>query len=219
MLKTIEVNYKVYSTDYTIKKALKLLDNHKVISYDCETNTLFSKENRAEAKDLLKNSNLNYKDMKFCKLVARSSGLSNPRLIKVTHFLFGTSKDESIILIANSRKTEKLIFDWLANYKGKVITWNALFDLKIMYDRVNKLPRDYEDAMLLLKSLINDVNDWEGRVGLKDFMGKWYDKKWQLIETYDIENFKDKDFLRYCSIDAASTYYAYEIIKEEINGK
>ncbi len=213
----IKVNYETYSTDFTIQKALHKLDNLPMISFDTETQSLYSLEEKAEAKELLK-SNLSYEDKKLCKLVARSSGLSNPRLIKVTHFIFGLSRSESIICIANNRKTEEMIFNWLSKYKGKVLVWNSLFDLKIMYERVNKLPIDYEDPMLLLKTLVNDVDEWNSKVGLKDFMGQYYDNKWTLlVDTYDIVDYKNKDFLHYCAIDGCATYYGWEIIQEQIN--
>ena len=215
MLEYIKVNYKVYSTDYSIMKVLKTLNDTPIISFDLETQSLYSVEQKKEAKELLKEE-LSYEDTKFCKQVANSSGLSNPRLIKATHFLFGTSKSDAIICIANTRKTEEMIFKWLSEYKGKTIVWNSLFDLKIMKNRIDKLPLDFEDPMLLLKSLINDVDDWNAKVGLKDFMGQYYDPKWTMIDTYDVTDYKDKAFLRYCAIDAAATYYGYEIIKENL---
>ena len=216
MLEHIHVDYKLYNTDFMIHRALEELNSASMISFDLETQSLYSLEQKAEAKDLLK-GDLNYEDTKLCKLVARSSGLSNPRLIKATHFIFGISKSEAIICIANNRRTEEMIFNWLAKFKGKTIVWNSLFDLKIMYERVNSLPLDYEDPMLLLKSLVNDVDTWQAKVGLKDFMGHLYDPKWTMIDTYDIVNYKDEAFLRYCAIDGCATYYGWEIIQEKLN--
>jgi len=217
MNKYIHVNYKLYNTDFTIQKALRNLNDLPMISFDLETQSLYSLEQKKEAKDLLK-GDLSYEDTKLCKLVARSSGLSNPRLIKATHFIFGISKDEAIICIANNRKTEVMIFEWLSKFKGKILIWNSLFDLKIMYERVNKLPIDYEDPMLLLKSLINDVDTWQAKVGLKDFMGSYYDPKWTLlVETYDIIDYKDKNFLNYCAIDGCAAYHGWEIIQEKLD--
>ncbi len=215
MLEHIQVSYKLYTTQYGIKTALESLNSASMISFDLETQSLYSLEEKAEAKDLLK-GDLSYQDTKLCKLAARSSGLSNPRLIKVTHFIFGLSQDESIICIANNRKTEVMIFNWLATYKGKVLIQNALFDLKIMYERINKLPADYEDTQLLAKSLINNVDDWQAKTGLKHLMSSYYDPKWELIETYDIQNYKDENFLRYASIDGAATFKLWEDIQETL---
>ena len=215
MLEHIHVNYKLYNTDFTIQKALHKLDDLPMISYDCETQALYSIEEKAEAKDLLK-GDLSYEDKKLCKLVARSSGLSNPRLIKVTHFIFGLSKSESIICIANNRRTEIMIFNWLSKFKGKVIIHNSLFDLKIMYERIGKLPLDYEDSMLLAKTLINNVDDWQAKVGLKDLMESQFDPKWSLFANYDVVNLKDKAMLDYAAIDGAATYKLWEDIQETI---
>jgi hypothetical protein len=212
--KKIEVTYKVYSSEFTIKKALLELNTFKVLSFDLETQSLYSIANKIEAKELLKKDTLDPAFTKLCKQAAHSSGLSNPRLIKATHFIFGTSKESAIILIANSYKIEVKIFEWLAKFTGKVLIWNSLFDLKIMYERVNALPIDYEDPMLLLKSLINDTQAWNCKVGLKDVMAEYYDNKWCLIETYDVKDLKDKNFLRYCSIDAAATFYGWELLQE-----
>ena len=211
----IHVNYKLYNTDFTIQKALRKLDDLPMISYDCETQALYSIEEKVEAKDLLK-GDLSYEDTKLCKLVARSSGLSNPRLIKATHFIFGISKSEAIICIANNRKTEEMIFNWLSKFKGKVLIHNSLFDLKIMYERVNRLPIDYEDTQLLAKSLINNVDTWQAKTGLKELMSSYYDPKWELIDTYDIVNYKDEAFLRYSSIDGAATFKLWEDIQETL---
>lgn len=216
MFEHIKVKFEVYATDYTIKKALEKLDNLNMISYDCETQSIYSLEEKSEAKELLKQNNLSYEDKKLCKQVAGSSGLSNPRLIKVTHFLFGLSKDTSIIMIANNKKTEMMIFEWIAQYQGKLILWNALFDLKIMYQRTGKLPIDYEDPSLLLKSLINDTQAWNAKVGLKEFMGQYYDKTWALEVNYDVIDYHDEKFLKYCSIDAAATFYGHQLIQEDL---
>ena len=215
MLEHIHVNYKVYNTDFTIQKALRKLDDLPMISYDCETQALYSIEEKAEAEDLLK-GDLSYEDKKLCKLVARASGLSNPRLIKVTHFIFGLSKSESIICIANNRRTEIMIFNWLSKFKGKVIIHNSLFDLKIMYERIGKLPLDYEDSMLLAKTLINNVDDWQAKVGLKDLMESQFDPKWSLFANYDVVNLKDKAMLDYAAIDGAATYKLWEDIQETL---
>ncbi len=216
MLDHIHVNYKLYNTDFMIHKVLEELNSAPMISFDLETQSLYSLEQKAEAKDLLK-GDLSYEDTKLCKLVARSSGLSNPRLVKATHFNIAISSKEAIILIAHNRKTEELIFNWLVNFSGKTIVHNSLFDLKIMYERVGKLPIDYEDTQLLAKSLINDVDTWQAKTGLKELMGSQFNPKWTLlVETYDIVNYKDKDFLEYCAIDACATFLLWQQLQKSI---
>ena len=217
----IKVDYEVHATQFSIMKALDKLSTKPILSYDCETQSQYSLEERAEAKDLLKNhiDGLTPEDRKLCKLVSKSSGLSHPKITKVTHFLFGLSEDYSVILIAYTPTVEKLICDWLVNYTGKLLTWNALFDLKIVYHHTGKFPVDFEDGQLLAKCLINHADNWKSRVGLKHLMGEYYDPTWTSLDSegYDNIDYKNEAFLRYCSIDSASTYKAWNILQEMID--
>ena len=212
----IEVSYTVYSTMYTAMKALASLPD--LVSFDLETQSIYSLEERAEAKELLKNyaEDMHTEDVKLSKLVRNSSGLSHPKITKVTHFIFGLSRSEAIIIICSDPKLELSILNWVADYKGKLITHNSLFDLKLVHQRTGKFPVDFEDTQLLAKCFINDTQDWQAKTGLKHIMSSYYDPKWQLIESYDIQDYKDEAFLRYASIDGAATYYLWELLQEEI---
>jgi len=55
--------------------------------------------------------------------------------------------------------------------------------------------------MLMLRTLINDVDSWKCKTGLKEFVGSYYDPKWSMMEDYTNENFKDEKFLQYCAND------------------
>ena len=216
MFDHIEVTYKVFATPYGIEKELNKLDNLPLLSFDTEVNSVYTTDERKEAKELLKccTEDMHGEDIRLSKLVANSSGLSHPKITKVTHFIFSISRDESIIFICRDMKTELLIWNWLAKYEGKLIVHNVGFDLKIMHDRTGKFPLDYEDTQLLAKCLINNADDWKAKTGLKHLMGQYYDPKWTEIGTYDVVNYKDKNFLRYCAIDGASTFKLWEDLKE-----
>lgn len=213
----IDVKYKVYSTLYTAMKALDRLPD--LISFDLEVQSIYSLDERAEAKELLKNheDELSGKDKRLTKLVRNSSGLSHPKITKVTHFIFGISRSESIIITCDNSRLEKAIMDWVVDYKGKLITHNSLFDLKLLHHRTGKFPVDFEDTQLLAKCFINDTQDWRAKTGLKHIMSSHYDPKWEMIESYDIQDYKDEAFLRYASIDGAATYYLWELLQEEAN--
>ena len=220
MNKHINVTYKVYANNYSIKKALDKLSNSKILSYDCETQSVYSIEEKAEAKELLKccTDELSTKDRRLSKLVAKSSGLSNPRLVKITHFLFGLSETESVILISNNYKTEVMICDWICNFEGKLLVHNSVFDISLVYSRVHRFPKDLEDTQLLAKTLVNHTQNWHSRVGLKHLMGSHFDPRWTaLVETYDIVDYKNPNFLMYCAIDAAATFKLWNQLQEHLD--
>ncbi len=213
---TIKVKYDVHSTRYGINKALEQLLCQNVMSFDVETRGVYSKEERKEALELLKQQELPLDTKQLAMLVSHNNGLSFPSLIEVTHFVFGTHQDQSTILICNDPRLELRIWNWLSTYQGLLLVHNTLFDLKIMYNRVGKLPQHYEDTALLAKCLLNDVDTWRAKVGLKDLMAEQYDPSWTLIDEYEPENLKDPKFLKYAAIDGAATFKLYNDIQQTL---
>ena len=212
----IKVAWRVCDDPTSFDTFFKELESLPIISYDCETQSIYTPEEKKEAKHLLDkhSDDLDPEDKKLSKLVANSSGLSHPAIVKVTHFIFGISESESIILIAYDYATELTIMKWLITYTGKLLVHNSTFDLKLVYDRTQRFPVDYEDTQLLAKCYINDTDEYKARVGLKLLMGDYYDPKWTLIDTYDVEDYLDENFLRYCAIDGASVMLLWEQLQE-----
>jgi hypothetical protein len=210
-----EVKYEMFGTLYSINKQLQILNRLPVLGFDVETRSMYTQEEVKEANKLLKKPEDIHPDhLIHVKQVARSSGLSNPRIILTTHFIFGLSEDEAIIFVAHDQRTETVIWDWLVKYKGKLLVHNSGFDLKICYQRTGRLPVDYEDTQLLAKCYINNAIVWKGKTGLKELMGGYYNPKWSLFEDYNIRNLKDKQFLDYCAIDGAAVVKLWNQLQE-----
>jgi len=209
------VNYQVYNTLYSINKILRVLNEHKILGFDVETRSIYTAEQVKEAKELLKHpKNINPCFLINVKKVAKSSGLSHPTLIRTTHFIFGITSTESVILIAHDEKTEMAIWNWIVKYKGKFLIHNSGFDLKICYQRTGKLPVNFEDTQLIAKCYINNADNWKAKVGLKVLMGGYYNPKWSMYEDYNIKNINDTDFLEYCAIDGSSVVMLYRLLQE-----
>ena len=215
----IKVKYQVFSTSWHINKILKELNTYDILSFDTETQGVYSKEDKAEAKEYLKQNNLPVDVKRIALQVADNTGLSFPSLVRVTHFVFGISENESIILICDNSALEMRIWEWIANFKGKLLIHNTLYDLKIMFNRIGKLPLDYEDTQLLYKSLINNVNVWKSKSGLKDAMGNEYDPAWQLMDDYEPDDLKEPKFLMYAAIDGAATFKLWFDMQDYIEGE
>jgi len=214
----IKVSYEIASTSYTIGKILRKLESVPLLAVDTEVRSIYSNKEIKEAKELLKDTtNMSVEIVNELKLIAGSSGLSYPKITKVTHFILSYDKEHSYILLPSTPQEELRIWNWLAKFQGKVLVWNSLFDMKIMYERIQQLPIDLEDPMLMLRTLINDVDSWKCRTGLKEFVGSYYDPKWGMMEDYTNENYKDVSFLQYCANDTSALLLAYELICEESN--
>lgn len=214
MSKIIKVTKEVYSTPWTINKKLAELTLIPKMSFDIETSGLYSKEQRKEAINLL-DENMSIYNHKLASVVANNNGLSFPSITRTTHFVFGMSRNMSIIMVVPNRHMELLIWNWLRNYSGKLLIHHALFDLKVMYHRIGDLPHDYDDTALMVKTLTNNSDIWKSKSGLKDVMGEYYPPSWALFDEYEPENPSDPDFLDYAAIDGAATFYLHEILLEK----
>jgi hypothetical protein len=162
----IEVEYEVRATTWGIQDKLADLVDIDHMSFDIETKGLYGKEQRKEALKLLE-QDLDVYTNKLASVVANNSGLSFPSLVQTTHFIFGISERRSIVLVPPNRQSEILIWSWISRYSGLLLIHNTLFDLKVMYHRVNCLPKRFDDTALMLKTLINNSDVWKAKIGLK----------------------------------------------------
>ncbi len=211
----IKVDYEVYSTAYSIRKHLpKLLAANKVMSFDVETRSIYDAEQREDAKEYLKELPTSDPYYKQAMMVSNSSGLSFPSLVRTTHFIFGENINKSHIFICTDDSLELYIWGMVAGYTGKWLIHNSLFDLRICYQKVGKLPKNYDDTMLMVKGLINHVNIYKAKTSLKELVGHKYPPAWSLYNDYEPTNLKNKSFLDYCAYDTSAVWALYELILE-----
>ena len=213
-MSVIKVDFKVCANTWHINKILKKLSKYKILSLDTETRGVYSKLERKEAKEYLKNRDITVSNKALALQIAANSGLSFPSLVNVTHFVFGISESESVILICTTPRLEVLIWEWVHRYTGIFLIHNTLFDLKLMYYRIGEYPKNYEDTQLLAKSLVNNAEVWKAKVDLKTLMGSFYEPSWSLYNEYEPDDLKDNKFLNYMAIDGAATYKLWFDIKD-----
>jgi len=213
---TIKVTFEVHANKWHIDKALNELSKRAILSFDTETAGVYSKAERAEAAEYLKEENIPVDSRSLALQVEANCGLSFPSLVSVTHFIFGISEDYSVVLICSNPQLEIHIWNWIADYEGRLIVHNSLFDLKIMYHRIGRMPKDYDDSQLLAKCLTNNAEVYKCKVGLKDLMGSHYDPMWILVDEYEPANLKDPKFLMYAAIDGAATMKLWNDIQEHM---
>lgn len=218
----ITVKVKKFNSAWAIKKKLGELNKVPMMAFDVETNGLYSRDQRKEALKLLQEDLEGYTH-KLASVVANNSGLSFPTLVRTTHFIFGLSEKEAIVMVAHNHHTELLIWQWLADYPGKLLIHNTLFDLKIMYNRVGKIPQDFEDTALMAKTLVNNSDVWKAKTGLKELMAGVYSPFWEVFNDYEPDDLENENFIQYAAIDGAATYNLYSRIMytagEKANGE
>ena len=190
-----------------------------MLSFDCETRSVYKKEERSEAKTYLKDATTSDTYYKQARIVSESSGLSYPSLVKTTHFIFGISKNEVYTIICKTPEMELFVWNLLADYFGTFLVHNSGFDMKICYQRTGRMPKNVIDTQLLAKCLINHVNIWKAKTGLKDLVGDYYPPSWSLYSDYEPVDLKNPDFLKYCGWDGSAVWTVYELMKEELRNE
>lgn len=212
----IEVTYETAATSWSIKKLLESLDDKPLLGFDTETAGVYSKEERAEASQLLASNSLTPKHRTEYSMIAKNSGLSYPSLVNTTHFIFGLTSSHSVVLVTSTINQEMLVWDWVKHYKGHLIIHNALFDLKIMYHRVKAFPSSYTDTALLSKCLINNADNYKALIGLKELVGGYFPPAWSLLDVYEPENLHDPKFMLYSATDGAALMLLWEQIQQHV---
>jgi hypothetical protein len=216
MSKVIKVEYKVYASSYAIRNNLpKLLRNNDILAFDTETRSVYSKPEIAEAKEYLKDAHTSDPYYKQARVVSESSGLSFGTIAQTTHFIFSENANISHIFISTTPEIETYLWEQVVNYAGKLLIHNALFDLKLGYIRTGKIPKNYFDTMLSVKCLINSVDIWKAKTSLKELVGEYYPPSWSLYNEYNVDNLKDKSFLKYMAYDTSAVWTLYKMIQEE----
>ena len=216
----VQVDNTILSSTYRIMNDIpKLLKEHKMLSLDVECRTVYTKPERDEAKAYLKDAPTSDTYYKQARVVAASSGLSYPSIVKTTHFIFGVSKNKVYTVICKTPKMELFLWNLIANYSGTFLIHNSGFDMKICYQRTGKMPKNVEDTMLLAKCLVNHVNIWKAKTGLKELVGDYYPPSWSLYSDYEPADLKNVDFLKYCGYDGSAVWTVYELMKEELRNE
>lgn len=207
----IDVTYGLHESAYSVRRVLNSLRDAPVLSFDTETKGVYTPEERKRASQSLKSA-MSPKETTLARLVAGNSGLSCPALVDVTHFIFGTSRSHSEIIVTRNEQQELVVWEWLLEHHGLLAIHNSLFDLKLMYHRVGGFPNNYVDTQLMVRTLTNNAETWKAKVGLKELMGHMYKPSWSIMDSYEPADLRKPDFIEYCAIDGAATFLLHEQI-------
>lgn len=173
-------------------------------AFDFEVASMYNKTNRKEAVKSLSSID-EYK-------IAYTTGLSYPSMTKLTHLGFSNKEDYGRVIILKDDEITKVVLDYLVNTDIKQIWHNATFDFRHILYYTNKLPKNYEDTRLIVKSKKNNVDQFLGSTSLKLLMKKYYGEWEKERVDFEIENMYDNTLIKYTAIDVCATYKLYKIL-------
>jgi hypothetical protein len=210
----IQVKYKYTNNIYKAKCWLE--DVPDIFGADFETASKFTAKEKEIIKFRLNNFKMSKEQRRVYEQQVMSSGLSHPSMVVITHLSIGLSENEAFVIVCDTPHIRQLVYDFLVATPSKQIWHNASFDFKHIKYHTGKIPKNFEDTMLLAKCLINDCNSFRDRVGLKELMshkfGDWAISK----DEFTLEEMYKESTIKYASIDSVSTLHLWYDINKEI---
>ena len=216
---SIIVNYESTNDATTAKQWLESLP--KLIAVDFETAIRYSRKEVQEAQENMVDLEIPKIDRIRHQAIAKATALGHPYHCTITHCNIAWAEDDAYVFIIDNAEIADVILSFLTTTTRKQIWHNYGYDGRFMRYYANADPIDIEDTQILAKTLLNHVETFKAKVGLKDLMGAWYGDWGISSDNFTIEQQHNPEVIKYSAIDAAATFklwgYLQDFIKENTN--
>ena len=203
-LETIKVTYTATTNRY---KAMQILTSLKdEFACDFEVASRLS-----EADKVIMQEKYELEDSELL-----STPFSHPSLTMITHLSVADSIDKGSVIICENEAMRQLVYNFLVTTDKKQVWWNGVgYDFKRILYATGKVPKNWEDVMLLDKSLHNHAGI--ANYKLKSVMGTKYGA-WGLSKdiAFTKENMHNPQMLLYSATDATACFCRWLELKNTI---
>ena len=145
-----------------------------------------------------------------------TTGLGHPSKEIITHLSIANNSTNAYVCIIKNKLTQIYLLDWITTTDILQLWHNLSYDGKFIYYYTGKLPKHFIDTQLLAKILLNHVETYKAKTGLKNLCASVYGAWGINEEMFTIKNLYNEKLLKYAAIDACATYYIYEEMKKYI---
>lgn len=216
MLEAIEVNYKATTNLLEADKWLRFLDTKPIISCDFETALKYTQSELDHYKAVLSDDTSSKRDIIQAKSILNATALDHPSHTVITHLSVAWSDSDAYVFIIDSERLLNRILYWLTHTKVKQVWHNASYDFRQIQYRTGLFPIDYEDTQLLAKCILNHVETYKAKSGLKDLAGHVYGDWAISADNFDVSQMYESHVLKYAATDACATYWLWNSINNYI---
>lgn len=214
-MNTIKVNYQSTNNAYRAKQFIDVIKKYPIISWDFETAIKYTQRELDEWKDLLEDESLSKLDKVNIRSRLSATALDHPSHCTITHCSIAISEDTSYVFILDNTQITKFILTFLITTSQKQVLHNASYDFRFLHYFTGNMPKDYEDTALLAKTLLNHVETFKAKVGLKELAGHMYGAWGISTENFDVAHMYDPHVLLYAATDACATMWLWNYINAE----
>lgn len=212
--RSIQVNYQSTNDANTAKQWLHGLPN--LFAADLETAIRYSNETIQTAKEKMVDELLPKKERIRYQAIAKATALGHPYHCTITHVNVAWTEEDAYVFIIDNKKIADVVLNFLVTTTSKQIWHNYCYDGRFMRYYAHADPIDIEDTQILAKTLINHVETFKARTGLKELMGPWYGDWGISSDNFTLEQQHDPKVIKYSAIDAAATFKLWEYLQDFI---
>ena len=210
----IQVEYE-YTSDLNRAKQW-LAELSSPFSCDFEVSSRYDTEAKEKASRKLNETQNWYEQCKYQQIV-KSDGFSPPSLCFITHLSIAWSNHEARVFVLDTEPIRKLVCEFLTSTDLLQIWHNFSYDSQFIQYYTGKLPKNFDDTMLMVKTLTNNVLYSKDDSKLKHLEGSYYGN-WAISkDNFVLEEIHNENVIKYNAIDACATYHLYERIQEELS--
>lgn len=191
-----------------------------LIACDFETASRWTDAEKEEMKQFLAehDEDIDREEKRQIRQFIESDGLSHPSLTYVTHLSVAWSPTDAFVAVLSTDLHRQRVLRWLATTDRKQIWHNLSFDGKHILYHTGGFPTNYEDTEVLAKTILNHVNTFEAKTGLKHLMGYKAGGNWAVSNDYfNLSEINNTDLIKYAATDSAMTYALWGEIQESLS--
>ena len=213
---SIEVDYKSTNDPIVAKEWLSGLP--ELFSADFETAVRYSNEVIKEAKEKMVDESLSKKERIAYQAIAKSSALGHPSHCTITHCSIAYSEKNAYVFIIDDQPIADVVLDFLVSTDRTQVWHNYAYDGRFLRYYTYKDAKNVEDTQIFAKTLVNHVEVFKAKTGLKDLAGHWYGDWGISADNFTVQQQYDENVLKYAAIDACATYKLWTYLNKFIEG-
>lgn len=211
---SIDVQYQSTNDPETAKAWLNSLP--QVFSADFETAVSYTDEEIKEAKEKMVDNTLPKKERIAYQAIANASALGHPSHCTITHCSIAYSEKDAYVFIIDSQPMADVVLDFLVETDKTQVWHNYAYDGRFLRYYTFKDAKNVEDTQIFAKTLVNHVEVFKARTGLKDLAGHWYGDWGISADNFTIKQQYEEHVIKYAAIDACATYKLWTYLNKFI---
>jgi hypothetical protein len=211
------VTYDVARTAFKAKQFLDQVRTSPIFAADFEVAIKYTSDEIEEWKRLLQKAELTKLERVSLESRLAATALDHPSHCTITHCSIATSDSHAYVFILDNPSITNYVLNFLVTTLQQQVWHNASYDFRHLYYYIGKFPINYEDSQILAKCLINHVEIYKARTGLKELAGTWYGAWGISADCFTLAQIYEPHVLHYAAIDACATYKLWNFLQDECN--